>query len=273
MNIRPSEKSARFGFGKNWKTFLSDLDEGRVNLAKESIVEFTGFENLKDKSLIDVGCGSGLFSYSAFLLGAERIVSFDFDKDSVEATRALWEKAGKPSHWKIEQGSVLDIEYIESLGTFDIVYSWGVLHHTGSMWEAIRNAARLVAPRGLFYIALYNRVDGGRGSNFWLGVKRRYVQGSTLTKRCIEYAYLFVYYILAPLMRFQNPLRMMREYRGNRGMDYWCDIVDWVGGYPYEYATVEEVFGFIKKEYPAFQLTNIKTTNNLGNNSFMYKND
>ena len=43
----------------------------------------------------------------------------------------LHDLSGRPAHWRIAQGSVLDKAYMESLGTFDIVYSWGVLHHTG----------------------------------------------------------------------------------------------------------------------------------------------
>lgn len=273
MKTRPSEEEARFGFGKNWKSFLSSVDEDRVNLAKESLVEFTGIENLSGKSLLDIGCGSGLFSYSAFLLGAERVVSFDFDVDSVEATRALWEKAGSPQNWVVVQGSVLDREYLETLGTFDLVYSWGVLHHTGSMWEAIRNAASLVAPGGLFYIALYNRVEGRRGSAFWLRVKKIYNDGSIITRGLIEWMYFLVYHLIVPVVRFQDPFRIMRDYRENRGMSYWHDVVDWVGGYPFEFATIEEVFGFMKREYPSFRLENVKSTNSLGNNSFLFRND
>ena len=270
MNIRQSEREARFGFGKNWQAFLTEVDEDRIRRAKDSLTTFTGFEDFKGKSFLDVGCGSGLFSYAAFLLGAERILSFDFDADSVEATKLLWERAGRPPHWEVTRGSVLDEEYLSQLGTFDVVYSWGVLHHTGAMWEAIRNAAHRVAPGGLLYIALYNRVDGRRGSRFWLGVKRRYTDGSVLTKRLIEWIYFCVYHLALPLLRFQNPFTIMRDYRENRGMDYWRDVIDWVGGYPYEYATVQEVFAFMKKEFPLYQLENVATTNSLGNNEFLF---
>ena len=46
---------------------------------------------------------------------------------------------------------------IESMGSFDFVYSWGVLHHTGDMYRALRGAAGRVAPGGRFLFALYRR--------------------------------------------------------------------------------------------------------------------
>jgi 2-polyprenyl-6-hydroxyphenyl methylase/3-demethylubiquinone-9 3-methyltransferase len=268
-----NKKEVRFGFGKNWQHFLPVVDERRVELAKKSLLDFLELPNLEGKTFVDIGSGSGLFSYAAFLLGAKRIVSFDYDQFSVEATKSLKERAGNPDNWVVEQGSALDTTYLSSLGAFDIVYSWGVLHHTGSMWEAVSNTAKIVAPDGYYYIALYNNVEGRFGSRFWLMVKRRYNKGSSLTKLLIEWAYTFVYFILAPLLRGKNPFRMMREYGKERGMHYRRDVADWVGGYPYEYATPEQVFQFLKKEYPTFRLENMKTVGSIGNNSFLFRND
>src|SRR5262249_52824265 len=139
-------QTLRFGFGKNWQQFVPVIDGRRIEQAKESLVSFFGLSSFAGKTFVDIGSGSGLFSYVAFLLGATRIVSFEYDKNSVAATRNLWEKAGKPSHWDVKEGSALDSKFLSSLGTFDIVYSWGVLHHTGDMWEAVRNTARMTAP-------------------------------------------------------------------------------------------------------------------------------
>src|SRR6185295_2573935 len=74
--------------------------------------------------------------------------------------------------WHISCGSVLDPDFMQSLGTFDVVYSWGVLHHTGSMWTAVDRAARAVAIGGSLFIALYN--DQGPQSVRWARVKRTY---------------------------------------------------------------------------------------------------
>lgn len=79
---------------------------------------------------------------------------------------------GSDQDWMVEQGSVLDEAYLRSLGAFDIVYSWGVLHHTGAMWKALENALIPVAPGGQLFIAIYN--DQGTHSRRWRAVKRFY---------------------------------------------------------------------------------------------------
>ena len=65
-------------------------------------------------------------------LGARRVVSIDVDRNSVEATRSLHASAGRPWNWEVHEGSILDERFIGGLGTFDTVYSWGVLHHTAA---------------------------------------------------------------------------------------------------------------------------------------------
>jgi 2-polyprenyl-6-hydroxyphenyl methylase/3-demethylubiquinone-9 3-methyltransferase len=54
-------------------------------------------------------------------------------------------------------------------------------------------------------------------------------------------------------------------------MDWITNIRDWLGGYPYEFATVEEVFKFMKINFPDFKLANIKTTNTVDANWFLFK--
>lgn len=259
-----------FRFGKNWRRFLKSLDEERVKNAELSLAEFIGVRDLKGRSFIDIGCGSGLFSYAAFNLGARRIVSIDIDACSVSCCNFLREKAGSPRHWEVYEGSVLDAGLLSKLGTFDIVYSWGVLHHTGAMWKALENAGRCVTEGGYFYIALYNRVEGFKGSGFWLGVKRLYNRMPAPGKYLMDLCYMG-YYFAAQLIRLRNPLRSIRSYKSHRGMSWRTDISDWLGGYPYEYATVEEVFRHARALFPDFELVNIRTTNGIANNWFLFK--
>ncbi|TSC91502.1 MAG: methyltransferase family protein [Parcubacteria group bacterium Licking1014_17] len=261
-----------FSFGKNWKNFLQTLNEERINTAKKSLVDFLRLENLNGKTFLDIGSGSGLFSLVAKKLGAQKIVSIDVDPFSVACTKYLCEQAGKDSNWLIYENSVLNEEFMGGLGKFDVVYAWGSLHHTGNMWQAIERAAQHVKGGGLFQLAIYNRVDERWGSKFWLNLKKRYNNSPIIIKCLIEIGYmskLIAYYII----RGRNPIGVVKDFKRKRGMSWRHDIIDWLGGYPYEFATVEEIFLFMKKKFPDFKLENIKTTNGLGNNQFLFKRD
>jgi 2-polyprenyl-3-methyl-5-hydroxy-6-metoxy-1,4-benzoquinol methylase len=269
------ENEPIFSFGCNWQTFLKNVDEDRIRIAGASLTDFLNISDLKGKSFLDIGCGSGLFSCAALKLGAEKVVSFDVDPFSVECCKRLCEKEGKPSNWDVLEGSVLDNEFLQRLGTFDIVYSWGVLHHTGRMWEAVANSARMVNPHGYYYIALYNKILSRNGSTswihpFWLKVKRIYNSHPVLAAYVLEPLAMAAYLAIV-MARFENPLTHLKNYKSHRGMSWKTDAVDWLGGYPYEFATVEEVFKFVKAGFPDFNLTNIKVTSGRGLNWYLFQ--
>jgi 2-polyprenyl-3-methyl-5-hydroxy-6-metoxy-1,4-benzoquinol methylase len=262
------KKGERFEFGKNWQSFLSTLTDERIGVAETSIKAMLGKDNLDGKTVLDIGSGSGLFSLVARNMGA-KVRSFDYDPASVACTQELRSRYfPNDSNWIIEEGSVLDKKFLQSLGSFDIVYSWGVLHHTGSMWSAIENAASLVKRNGTFFIALYN--DQGRKSRFWKKVKQFYCSGvfGKTTISCIFIPYFFSVALLSCVLKREN---IFIEYKRNRGMSITHDWFDWIGGLPFEVATVEQVFKFLRDK--GFQLNNIMTTNGLGNNQFVFVRD
>jgi len=260
----------RFQFGKNWQKFLNCLTEERFANAQKSITDFMECDNLNGKTLIDIGCGSGLFSRAAYKLGARKVVSFDYDQFSVACCQHLREQLDEPTNWELMQGSVLDKPFLEQLGKFDIVYSWGVLHHTGEMWNAIRNAAEMVAEGGQFYIAIYNRKRGYRGSSYWMWRKKWYCKSPRLIQKIINGCHV-LYYAQSKLWRFKNPMTGIRNYQSKRGMDWYTDLIDWIGGYPYEAANVQEIFSFMKLNFPDFQLKNLAATDDLGCSSFLFE--
>jgi len=269
------DKEPLFSFGRNWQAFLRNFDEDRVKNAEFSLTDFLNVPDLRGKSFLDIGCGSGLFSYAAFKLGAKRLVSFDVDPFSVECCKYLHGKAGTPSHWEVTEGSILDPGFLEGLGTFDIVYSWGVLHHTGRMWDAIDNSARLVNAGGCYYIALYNKILSRNGSTswihpFWLKIKQTYNRHPGLATYVLEPLAMAAYMSMV-VARLENPVTHLKNYKSHRGMSWKTDATDWLGGYPYEFATVEEVFKFVKSTFQEFNLMNIKVTSGRGLNWFLFQ--
>lgn len=266
---------ATFSFGRNWQIFLKSIDEERVKVAMDSLAEFLGADDLTSKTFLDIGCGSGLFSLAAYRLGASRVVSFDVDPFSVQCCRHLHERAGRPDIWEISEGSILDEQFLKGLGLFDIVYSWGVLHHTGRMWDAVRNSAELVAPGGYYYISLYNKILSRSGSaswihRFWISVKRLYNAHPTIGTYVLEPVAMAAYLTMVAA-RLENPIEHVKNYKSHRGMSWRTDATDWLGGYPYEFATVEEVFHFVKGRFPRFTLENIKVTSGRGLNWYLFQ--
>src|SRR5438105_15936615 len=133
MSLHADEitRGRRFEFGKNWSRFLDVLDDERIREAEESLKKMLEVESLAGKSFLDIGSGSGLFSLAARRLGA-RVHSFDYDPQSVPCAAELKRRYfTDDAAWTIEEGSALDEQYVRALGTFDVVYSWGVLHQTG----------------------------------------------------------------------------------------------------------------------------------------------
>jgi 2-polyprenyl-6-hydroxyphenyl methylase/3-demethylubiquinone-9 3-methyltransferase len=259
-----------FSFGKNWKNFLKSLNERRVKEAEESLIDFLGGkENIAGKTFVDIGCGSGLFSLAAYRLGARKIVSVDIDDSSVACAKYLHEKNNKPEQWEIKTGSALNPEFLHSLGVFDIVYSWGVLHHTGSMYPALENVTSLVAPEGKIFIALYN--DNQRfmegTSSFWLKAKQIYNKSSSFEKHIIEALYT-TYYIIGLTLNLVNPITYIKNYHSLRGMSFMTDIKDWLGGYPYEYAYSEKIIAYFKER--GFECAKTNPARSIGCNEFLF---
>ena len=262
----------RFQFGENWKHFLSTLNETRIVEAEKSLKEMLQVEDLTNKSFLDVGSGSGIFSLAAKRLGA-RVHSFDYDPESVACTKELRRRYfSDDSDWTVEEGSVLDANYLHSLGKFDIVYSWGVLHHTGKMWQALENISEPVSGDGKLFIAIYD--DQGWRSTMWRWIKKTYNR----LPRPLKTPFILV--ILVPgqskallqsilTWRLNEYIGSWTQYSKNRGMSRWHDAVDWIGGYPYEVATAGQLIDFFKAK--GFEMLQVKPPDyKLGCNELVF---
>ncbi|MFL5828643.1 MAG: class I SAM-dependent methyltransferase [Solirubrobacteraceae bacterium] len=263
----------RFEFGENWTRFLRVLDDERIAEAEASLRAMLGRSRLTGLSFVDAGSGSGLFSLAAARLGAERVHSFDYDPSSVACTEELRRRYSPVGvTWTIDRGSVLDSDYLASLGTFDVVYSWGVLHHTGNMWAAIDNVAGLVGQGGLLFISIYN--DQGRRSRMWRRIKRVYNELPESARKPYVVAVMAPREALSAALltvrgRPRDYVRAWTDYKLRRGMSRWHDLVDWVGGYPFEVAAPEAVFDRLHAR--GFNLERLKTCGGgIGCNQFVF---
>jgi SAM-dependent methyltransferase len=263
----------RFAFGRNWARFLTHLTPARLAAAEASLQQMLQCDRLSGRTFLDIGSGSGLFSLAARRLGAE-VRSFDYDADSVACTRELRQRyfPGDP-HWQIGRGSVLDAEFIAGLGTFDVVYSWGVLHHTGNLWRAVELASQAVAPGGQFFIAIYNHA--GSQTTRWTAIKRAYCR----LPRALQIPFAIAVSAPGEIKSFGRallggqPSRYFRAWSQSaprtRGMSKWHDLIDWVGGYPYEAARVDQVFDACRDR--GFTLERLVSGAGLGCNEFVFR--
>jgi len=228
------EMVMRFSFGKNWENYLKKFTQEDVESAKGHLKKLLDITDLDGKTFLDVGSGSGLSSLVAKELGAD-VISFDYDSESVKCTKQLAEKYSE-IQWPVKQGSVLDETYMESLGKFDIVYSWGVLHHTGDLYKAMHNVLLPLKNKSILYIALYN--DQGWISQYWLCVKYLYNK-NLLLKYLVILIHTPYHYFARFLYR-----KVIKRQRIERGMRLWFDMLDWLGGYPFEVIKPERVIEF-----------------------------
>ena len=249
----------KFKFGKNWKLFLKNITKNQFKLSKKSLLDFNKIKNFKNKSFIDIGCGSGLSSLSAKQLGA-KVTSIDVDIESIECTKFLKKKFYKNDNdWKIEKLSILNTNKIKKMKKFDYVYSWGVLHHTGNLKKSLINTELLCKKKGFIHIALYN--DQGKKSKNWKIIKKKYVTGNIITKKLLE-LFFFPFFIIKPLLK-------KRSIR-SRGMNIYTDMIDWIGGYPFEVSKPEQIFNFFKRRN--YKLINLYTCGpGHGNNEYLFE--
>ena len=265
-DISVEQKNLRFAFGSNWTGFVRrNLNDDRIGVARRHMLDFLKRSDLKGMDFLDIGSGSGINSAAALSAGAGKICSFDFDPQSVGATSLVRHRAGNPSTWRVIRGDVLDDDFINSLGTWNFVYSWGVLHHTGEVWHALENASRTVAKGGLFYIALYS-ADVRPDADFWLAVKREYNLASRWKKQQMVWWYIWNHMMGRSIRRLPRFVSYVLKYRLARGMSAFVDIRDWLGGWPMEFVYDRDVISFLRDR--RFTLANILT--GAANTEFLF---
>ncbi|MFW0871383.1 MAG: class I SAM-dependent methyltransferase [Patescibacteria group bacterium] len=234
------EVDSHFAFGENWSEYAQKIDATRIEEAEKGLLRLLEAEEIQGKTFLDIGCGSGLHSLAALNLGAVSVLAIDIDEVSVTTTKKVLEQYKPNGQYEILQQSVFDLKNNINK-KFDIVYSWGVLHHTGDMYQAITDAVTMVHPQGLFIVALYRKTPM---CGVWKYIKRWYAHTSNRKQVRARAVY-------TSLLRFKYKLtgrdfsKMKDEYINSRGMSFEHDVHDWMGGYPYESVTPKELKSFM----------------------------
>lgn len=262
-----SGEAIGFSFGENWRKFLERVDEQRLHDAEQSLATSFCGAPFEGRTFIDAGCGSGVFSYAAHRLGVHSLLSVDIDPNSIECARILHKRAGTPDDWSIRQGSLLDHEFVDSLGSADMVYSWGVLHHTGQMWGAIEKTMTLVKPGGLLCLALYRPP---RRPGLDMRLKRTYNQTPRSARWLLAAPYFMALIALGSARQHVWPWNYVHAYgRRSRGMSLWRDVEDWLGGLPCEFTEAPAVEEFASTH--GFSVKNVLLRGPAGNNEYLLR--
>lgn len=253
----------QFDFGQNWQDFsASRLDGLHIEQARQHFRELMAEVDLTGKTFLDVGFGQGLSLLIAYQEGA-MVTGLDINPKCAQVVERNKQALGVEEDIETIVGSVLNPEDLAKLQDrqFDIVHSWGVLHHTGDMASAINNACRFVKPDGHLVLAIYNR---HWSSLPWLWIKWFYCHIPVVLQKVMIGLFYPVIMLAKFLVTGQNPFRM------SRGMDFYYNVVDWVGGYPYEYASIEEMVALLEKIGFALQKS-IDSKVPTGCNEYVFK--
>jgi len=238
-------EDVRFSFGENWRKFLGHVTPEQISHAQASVRRLTGLDSLAGETFIDIGCGSGLFSLGAFRLGADTVTSLDIDPNSIACALTLRSRVNaEAERWRVLKASVLEHDAMQSVGQASIVYSWGVLHHTGDLWRAVRNTMELVAPGGMLCLALYNHPQN---EEMHMKLKRAYNRLPRPARPMLASAYAAARLRTVVMEQKRNPIQYIRNYgEESRGMSFWRDVEDWLGGLPCEFASETDVESFAR---------------------------
>ena len=266
--------TGQFAFGRNWKQFVerSRLSMRGLMSSVREVRQLFGIPSLEGLKILDLGCGSGLSSLAFRLLGAN-VVSADVQEESLEAARrmqSIFSPALNPegqedtSQWSFAKLSALDAWSLAAFQPVDVVYTWGVLHHTGDVWQAIHNAQLPLAEDGLLIVAVYAEEFYDQKDNI-INMKKFYRNANVNQQEHLDIAIGITW--LKPLLHAgKNPFEILRNFSETRGMDFWTDVRDWLGGWPTEFVSTSAMLSFAKRT----GLRCINVRRNGGNTEFSF---
>lgn len=108
-------------------------------------------EWFRGKKVMDAGCGRGRWTYGFGKLGVGSCTSFDISENGIDATKSVAGEFG--DHFTVCKRNILDA--LDFADDYDMVWCYGVLHHTGDTYGGFHNLIRHVKPGGYFFFMLY----------------------------------------------------------------------------------------------------------------------
>lgn len=147
-------------FGKLWeerkKEKKLNSSDVLIELLKRSKININ---LIKNKKILDMGCGSGRFTNAFAKLGCELAVGVDLGDQGLKVAKDFAKK-NKIKNVKFIKSSVLNLPFKEN--TFDFVFCKGVLHHTGNLKKGLSELKRVLKKDSFAFLYLY-----GSGGIFW----------------------------------------------------------------------------------------------------------
>jgi 2-polyprenyl-3-methyl-5-hydroxy-6-metoxy-1,4-benzoquinol methylase len=161
------------------RAWFDEIDRRFVDASRPYLTDLRPFDrimpdDLHGRRVLEIGCGMGLHSLELARRGAE-VHAVDLTETAVEATRARMKEFEVEAD--VRQADAESLPYDDR--TFDLVWSWGVIHHSARTARVVREIARVTKPGGQTRVMVYNR-DGTSARYILL---RHYLLGGEFVRR------------------------------------------------------------------------------------------
>lgn len=131
------------------------------------ILDFASYSNYKGKRVLEIGCGLGV-SAICFALAGAKVTAIDLSEKSIDIAKKNAESMGVADKIKFLQGNAECLHEFLPEEKYDLIYSFGVIHHTPCPDTVIDRARYFLTPQGEFKIMVYYRYSW---KVFWIFVK------------------------------------------------------------------------------------------------------
>jgi ubiquinone/menaquinone biosynthesis C-methylase UbiE len=130
--------------------------EARKYLVEPHIPKFAEFDRWAGKNVLEIGCGMGTDTMRFARAGAE-VTAVDLSERSLDLARQRSEIFGLSDRITFVHSNAEELEGVPDSPVYDLIYSFGVIHHTPSPRRVLEQARRRLAPGGEVKVMVYHR--------------------------------------------------------------------------------------------------------------------